>query len=184
MPLRLLLALTLLLGAPLTGAAEEPRRATPISMVHSDTRALDLAPGARVGWHEPSIMLFEDERFANQPISGVLRGEVARALTQRGLTIVEEGEDSDYLVGMLLAMTDTVSDDEILQRFGVLPGLVIHGEAEEFEKGTIVLTLLNPVTLAMEWRVVVQGFANLESTPQERRARVRHLVDSMLAPLP
>ena len=118
-----------------------------------------------------------------------MRGAISAVMQAKGYHQVSASELPDLLIGYGVALGDTMSDSEILQRVGLVPGVSVQGvDMSRFEKGSVLLLVFDPKLRAPSWRMLAQGFAPLErdNTLAERQAdeRLARVINKMLGNLP
>lgn len=126
---------------------------------HND--ASSLAGLKTYGWLQTSASPGEDVRVNNLEVNTSVVKAVDRNLTRKGYQKVESGP-ADFLVTWFGAIEKNVkveSIDHFYKSHGygaVVKGAVLQGEGEsairEYEEGTILIDILNPLTHEMLWR--------------------------------
>lgn len=89
-------------------------------------------------------------------------------------------------IGYVAALKTALDDNAIEQTYGVRPGL-IEGEIDQrkFEKGTVIVDLIEPVSGRLIWRGAGQSLATLEDIPPElRKQRVHQFIKNLFSALP
>lgn len=80
----------------------------------------------------------------------------------------------DFYVGYGIALKKDFSDQELNEKFGVLPGLQ---DIDDMERGSFLIYIEDVVMAKPVWRGAVQGFVQDEFSAQEREQRVANVVE-------
>jgi len=130
-------------------------------------------PGSGVSLHNPDV----DSGF----VEAVIRDAIEAELEKRGWNRGSSGS-SDMFVGYVAALSEEMSDVDLVRRFGLSPGLssagVRHG------KGSLVILVSRPGNSALAWRGVAQALADLELSDETREQRVRGAVNVLVSSIP
>ena len=115
----------------------------------------------------------------------LLKKGIVNVLIEKGYQFSENALGADYTIAYTAGHESALSDDEALQTFGVLPGLVVNKDsAQNVEKGTLVIDVINQKTGRLHWRSSGQTLAKLEQMPlQQRQQRVNQFIKMMLSDL-
>jgi len=129
--------------------------------------------GSGVSLHNPAV----DSGF----VEAVIRDAIEVELAERGWTR-GSSSGSDMFVGYVAALSEEMSDSDLIRRFGLSPGLssagIRHG------KGSLVLLVSTPGNSAPAWRGVAQALADLELSNEVREQRVRGAVNVLVSNIP
>ena len=70
-------------------------------------------------------------------------------------------------------------------RYGVQPGLAgASPDPGRYEKGTLIITVVDRRSGLVAWRSALQGFASQNISEETRRERINDIVTRMLAGIP
>ncbi len=125
-----------------------------------------------------------DPRLDQQQVQEEIRNAIAAVMQEKGYTYEPELAQADLVMGFVLALESGVSDEQLIAKFGLSPGLVSISHDGRYEKATLVLGAMATDTETIFWKSMLQGFADFERTQQESERRVDGLVAQMLAELP
>lgn len=148
------------------------------------TSAPDFAPqrGETVAWRD-SITVHAP---AGQPVSDTvvadLKAKIDTQLVAKGYAFSPAGSQPDYLIHGVIVLGNDLNEHQLRDVLGFEPGLVAH--SQNYEKGSLLLMLVDPNKFTTDWRGVVQVFTSLELTPEERDQRFDYIIRSLLRPLP
>ncbi|MCX2982657.1 DUF4136 domain-containing protein [Halieaceae bacterium IMCC14734] len=111
-----------------------------------------------------------------------------RALTMRGLTLVEKREDADILISWLLVtkeQTDVRSynSTSYYQCWGCGPA-VSDVSVRQYTQGTLIVDMVDPEMRKSVWRSVVQSKLNAEHELEGQQERFNNVAEHMMAAYP
>ncbi len=98
-------------------------------------------------------------------------------LQAKGFVYSSTGK-ADFSVGYGLALDKDFNDEQINDKFGVMPGLIA---ADDLEKGSFIIYIEDSAMAKRVWRGAVQGFVQEGSSEQERHQRVTKMVNTVLS---
>lgn len=148
------------------------------SVTYSERR---LPESARYSWLPAAEKYYEDARFKNSPIQLYFKEAIQQNLNNRGYRLASSAADSDFLVGYVIALESSLKDEEINRQYQLNPGL--PGQAvnsNQYEKGTLIIDLIDPGSKRSMWRGAMQGFARFDTVEEVRKNRINLFVDRLL----
>ena len=151
---------------------------TIVSVTYSEKR---LPNSASFSWLPTAVKYYEDARLKNSPVQSYFQEAIRQNLNNRGYRFFSSATDSDFLVGYVLALESSLKDEEISEKYQLNPGL--PGQAvnsNQYEKGTLIIDLIDPGTKRSMWRGAMQGFAKFEIKEEDRKKRINLFVDRLL----
>lgn len=104
--------------------------------------------------------------------------KITKSLQQHGYQLGSSNDVPDFYVGFGVALSDDLSDKTISEKFGITPGLQ---EKDELEKGSFLIYVEDAAMQERVWRGAVQGFVQMDLSEEERKTRVEHVVNVVLA---
>lgn len=114
---------------------------------------------------------YEDPRFDDKKIGDFLREGIASVMEQKGYKVVED--DGQYEIAYVVATSQSLSDIEVSERFGVNPGMIGQStDPSVYDKGTIIVDIQDPGAKVSVWRSALQGYAAFETPDDVRRQRM------------
>ncbi len=139
----------------------------------------------RFAWHPSLARVAAEEGVNDDNVVGLMRASMTKAMEAKGYRLVSIDDSPDLLVGFGIALESEMSDAEILDKAGLVPGLSTVGvDADKHEKGSVLVALFHPRMAEPAWRVLAQGFTDSEQSRDERQQRVDELVSLMLGGVP
>lgn len=135
---------------------------------------------------EYTQVLFGENGKDDDHLQNYIHAELKKYLSIKGYKYTPNANSADLAIGFLFASVDDVADKNIEDKFGLLPGLSRQSVNDpRYEKGSLLLAILNSEEQSVYWRSAVQGFIDLEKTSEnESSARMQYILDRMLGGLP
>lgn len=131
-------------------------------------------------WRQGS-RLQPDPRLDAGKMDGMIRGALSDALADKGYELGTI-DASNLWVGYLGALESALDNVLLDKLFGVNPDWEsAGGKNRRFEKGTLVVDIVEARTGRGIWRGAVQADVTFELTDAERRRRIRQAVDMLMA---
>ena len=150
---------------------------TIVSVLYSDKV---LHESARFSWLPAAVKFYEDPRLKNSPIQLYFQEAIQQNLNKRGYRFVPSVVDSDFLVAYVLALENSLNDEEINEKYQLNPGLPRQKlNPNRYEKGTLIIDLIESGTKRSIWRGGMQGFAKFDIGEEERKKRINLFVDRL-----
>ncbi|QYK14529.1 DUF4136 domain-containing protein [Shewanella rhizosphaerae] len=145
--------------------------------------------GQAFALHPDFELLNVGEEVKPEQLKSRMRGAITAVMQAKGYRQVPASDSPDLLIGYGVALGDTMSDGEILQKVGLVPGVSAQGvDMRRFEKGSVLLLVFDPRLIEPSWRVLAQGFTplNQDSTlaAQQADERLTRVINKMLSELP
>ncbi|TEW53546.1 DUF4136 domain-containing protein [Psychromonas sp. RZ22] len=115
-----------------------------------------------------------------------IRSQITEYLRTKGYQYRENPKQADVVIGFLFALEDDVADQSIQEKFGLLPGLSrSHVNDPRYEKGTLLLAVLDNQQKEIYWRSAVQGFLDLKDDKMNSSgSRMQGILNMMLGDFP
>jgi hypothetical protein len=184
-----LLALVLLLSGctqqkPVVN--REPRvRAMPFTAVSTMDPMADLSSAVSFTWSPRMREIHSNPHEAEVLDQESLEKAISNALQKKGYEYTWRAGLADLRVGYLVVMNGVLTGKEINDRFGIQPGLNLQApDSVRYEKGTLVIDILDMKSGRTAWRGALQGFADLRISKEDRQERFDDMVMFMLARFP
>jgi hypothetical protein len=160
-------------------------RPMPFTAVSTMDPTADVSSAASFTWaprmQEIHSNPHEDELLDKE----TLEHAITNALQKKGYEYTWRAGHADLRVGYLVVMNGVLSGKEINDRFGIQPGLNLQApDTVRYEKGTLVIDIIDMKTGRTAWRGALQGFADLEISKEDRQERFDAMVMFMLARFP
>ncbi|ABV36105.1 conserved hypothetical protein [Shewanella sediminis HAW-EB3] len=139
----------------------------------------------RFAWHPALARVATEKGVNDDKVVDLMRTAMTKVMEAKGYHLVSIDDSPDLLLGFGIALESEMSDAEILDRAGLVPGLSTIGvDADKHEKGSVLVALFHPRMAEPAWRVLAQGFTDSEQDKDERQQRVDELVSLMLGAVP
>ncbi len=139
--------------------------------------------------HPDFELLNVGEEVKPEQLKSRMRGAITAVMQTKGYRQVPATDSPDLLIGYGVALGDTMSNSEILQKVGLVPGVSAQGgDMRRFEKGSVLLLVFDPRLIEPSWRVLAQGFTPLTQdhtlAAQQADERLARVINKMLSELP
>lgn len=180
----LLTGLSMLAGCSTTDNAEAEMTATRTTMVTTGDLELLSHSTKAFAWHPDMFAVHASDEVDSQAVIKHMKAAIAQAMQAKGYHLASVYESPSVLVGFGVALESEMSDKEILKRAGLVAGLSTAGVDDEYEKGSVLVALFSPHSTMPVWRVLAQGFTDLDNSPEQREQRFERLLSTMLKPVP
>ena len=132
-------------------------------------------------WSPRSIYVYEDERFKGFPMKETFEKAAYDRLTANSFTYVSNMDDARLVVGYALALESALSDVDLNILYGLNPGFKgVSSDKDKYEKGTIIIDIIEARTRRMVWRGALQGMAVFDLSEEERRERFTLVINRLL----
>ena len=157
----------------------------PFTAVSTMDPLADVSSAVRFTWAPRMQEIHGDPNETELPDRQALENAISGALQKKGYEYTWRAGLADLKVGYLVVMNSALSGEEISDRFGIRPGLNLQSPDDvRYEKGTLVVDIIDVKTGRTAWRGALQGFADLEIPMQDRQERLNDMVAFMLARFP
>lgn len=156
----------------------------------------ELPPQAKTySWHPQLQKVFTDTRLPSESVLTYMQTRLQQQLQAKGYHYVDNANAADFLMGFGVSIGSTakgtapLSDAQILASAGLVAGLSTQGvDTQEYDKGSVLVAVfkpnpLNEVSEQLIWRVLAQGFADIDDKNQLKE-RFDGLIDEMLMSFP
>ena len=183
MKITCILSLVLFLGATDSRAGQGSGLGLSSIVSTTDPRFRVLA-GTSVVWKESAVKVYLDDQFDSQTITSIYRAAIESAIGEKGYRLATAGDDTDFELGFLLALSSNLDDDQIMRQFGFSPGLQGSPGDNRPKKGTLVIILIDPRNGRSMWRGAIQAFANPGASDDERQQRAKSAVGKLIGLMP
>lgn len=178
------MSLSLLSGGCVTEPVEQSTNPALRQTSVVSTSAPEFAPqkGETVAWKDAISVHAPDGLTVPQKLVDDLKAKIDTRLVAKGYAFTPMGQQPDYLIHGLIVMGNELNEHQLRDVLGFEPGLVSSGQ--KYEKGSLLLMLVDPNTQYTDWRAVVQVFTSQELSDEERDQRFDYIIRSLLRPLP
>lgn len=141
------------------------------------------------GLHPQFAKVRVDEESSIEAVQKQMSSAIQSAMQAKGYRYVPAGEPAQLLIGFGVALGDSMSDAEILNKVGLVPGVSEQGiDMGQYAKGSVLLLVFSGEDAVPSWRVLAQGFTELSQrpsiAPKQDNQRLDRVVAKMLASMP
>jgi len=112
-----------------------------------------------------------------QMIYRIYTDAIISDLKENGFTNTSTPKQAAFHVGFGIALANDLSDEKIIKKFGITPGL---SEQKNSKKGSFLIYIEDVKTGARVWRGIAQGFAHKELSQEQRKKRATVVVSSVM----
>jgi hypothetical protein len=160
-------------------------RAMPFTAVSTMDPMADVSSAASFTWASRMREIHSNPHEAEVLDQESLENAISNALQKKGYKYTWRAGLADLRVGYLVVMNGVLTGKEINDRFGIQPGLNLQApDTVRYEKGTLVIDIVDIKTGRTAWRGALQGFADLRISKEDRQERFDDMVMFMLARFP
>lgn len=178
----ILMSFMVLSGCSTSTATDIP--VTRTTMVTSGELSL-LSHSSKVfGWHPTMFKVHAPDSINSDAVVKLMQEAIIKTMEAKGYHLANAHETPSVLIGFGLALESEMSDKEILKRAGLVAGLSTDGVDDKYEKGSVLVALFSPYNSMPIWRVLAQGFTELDKKSADREQRFERLISRMLTPVP
>ena len=125
-----------------------------------------------------------DERIDQGKLDNLLKDTIRDTMERKGF-VQGLTSKSDLMVGYVIALKSTMNDMDINALYdfntGWAPG---SGTAQKYDKGMLIIDVIDGRTRQPLWRGAVQANVNLDLSEKIRIQRIQMVVERLLANLP
>ena len=132
-------------------------------------------------WQKNSQKVIQNPNIDANSIQYILASSIQGAFLEKQYQFVSQ--NGDYQVAFLVALESGLDDEAIAKTYGIVPGLSASKEPDNYEKGTIVIDIIETSRNQRVWRGVLQGFAQLDIDIRTRQQRVKAAIKQLLSKL-
>ncbi|WP_220720489.1 DUF4136 domain-containing protein [Agarivorans litoreus] len=185
MRLKMLLFLFLpLLFACVSAEQAEAPKTRFVTVVTGDTESLESSSG-RYAWHPSVGKTYLDKAEDEALLLTELRKSITKVMTEKGYTQVSLEQQPDFLIGVAAALESQMSDQQILERAGMMAGMSSNSlDPKLYQKGSIMVALFQTEDTSPFWRVLGQGMAPIKVPLSERKQRIESAIEGLLQYIP
>jgi hypothetical protein len=157
----------------------------PFTAVSTMDPMADLSSAVSFTWSPRMREIHSNPHEAEVLDQESLEKAISNALQKKGYEYTWRAGLADLRVGYLVVMNGVLTGKEINDRFGIQPGLNLQApDTVRYEKGTLVIDIVDMNTGRTAWRGALQGFADLRISKEDRQERFDDMVMFMLARFP
>ena len=135
-------------------------------------------------WSDKSRYVYDDERLGGFPLKDKFQSDIKDKLTANGYIFSDNENKASMVVGYVIALESSLNDMDINSLYGINPGYINKDNTKlgnDYEKGTIIIDILEARTQRSIWRGAIQGMAEFGIPDSERETRLKSAVDTLLS---
>lgn len=152
------------------------------SVVSTSDPNFQPQPGETVAWGGDIAVHRPDGTEVDPAIINTIVSNINTNLKNKGYRFAPQGAQPDYWIQGILVLGNQLNETQLRDVLGFEPGLVAHNQ--DYQKGSLLLLLVDPNTRSTDWRAVVQVFTAQELPEDVRKQRLEYIIRSLLRPLP
>ena len=182
-----MLALVMLGCAQQQTSSEQAAKvqATPFSVVATGDSNFNASQAQTFSWSSSMQELTGVPRLNDVALRDMLKASISDNLNAKGYRYQGEQGPGDLVVGYSVSLDDSEMNSDAARRSGVIPSLNFSTpDPEKYEKGTIVIEVIQSTNGIVAWRSALQGFSIIDLDDADRRKRLDGMVQRMLSGLP
>jgi hypothetical protein len=156
-------------------------------LVISSAEPADVLPAfVTFSWNEQySAVLSAADSAQKSSVNDFIRNEVMTYLQKKGYQYQADASKADVVIGFLLALQDSVADNGLQERFGLLPSRKKNMVRRGYKEGTFLLTVLDAELKKVYWRSALLGGSALKKEiTEQNRDYMQVILHSMLGGFP
>ena len=141
--------------------------------------------GSTFAWLPEAVRFYEDDRLEKSQVKELIEKEIVKNISAKEMNFVESVNGSSYAIAYTAALESSLDDEQIIQRFGLLPGNTqIPTDDANIEKGSLIIYVFNTRTDSVIWRSAAQVGVHFDMTDEQRKERVERIVAEMFQTFP
>jgi hypothetical protein len=185
-----ILGLTLLLVAGLQqhtlASEDEVQNTMPKFLAATNSKpGLVIPRSAKFSWLFSDVDIKADAPVTEKGIKDIIQEEIEKAMQAKGFSVAASGKPADFFIAYTAATESTLDDDTLLRRYKVSPGYHVGKEEDSvYEKGTLVIHIVNAETRETVWQSAAQGGVQEGISDAQRHSNIGKIVTVMLSRLP
>ncbi len=156
--------------------------------VVSSAKPADVLPAFNTfTWSdEYSLVLSAINDDSERDFQIYIRNEIVRYLKAKGYVYQPDRIQADVVIGYLFALEDDLADQKTQDKFGLLPKISNQGVTDKrYEKGSVLLAVLDTKLKKVYWRSAMQGFVDFEKDKEDKMTdNIQIVLDMMMGGFP
>jgi hypothetical protein len=137
--------------------------------------------GGRFDWLPGAVKFIDNPKLKGAPVDRLIQNAITKTLTDMGYQQSGQGSQTDFYVGYIAALEESLDDATINKTFGINPGFIVTGnDTANYEKGTLIIDIVNARTNITIWRGALQAEVHFDRSNEERKKRIELAVARLL----
>ena len=144
-----------------------------------------VSKGSTFAWLPEAMHFYEDKRLENEPLKLLLETEIVKNIKQQEMIFVDSVNGAKYSIAYTAALESSLGDSDIIQRYGLLPGISQLPENDaNVEKGSFILYVFENNSGDIIWRSAAQVGVAFDMPMEKRKERVIRVMAEMFQTFP
>ena len=136
-------------------------------------------------WLPDAVRFYKDDRLEKSQVKELIEKEIVKNISDKEMFFVESVNGASYAVAYTAALESSLDDEQIIQRYGLLPGNTqIPTDDANIEKGSLIIYVYNTRTASVIWRSAAQVGVHFDMSDEQRKERVERIVAEMFQSFP
>ncbi|MEJ2114802.1 MAG: DUF4136 domain-containing protein [Gammaproteobacteria bacterium] len=128
---------------------------------------------------------FDLPRFKDKNVQEQLDKEITEKLDSYGINLDSTNNSSSYLLNYTILLGDTASQNKIEELYTEETELEnISKDTAKFEQGKLLISIRDRDSHKAIWQNSVEGLANLDMSDENRKQRIKFIVDEAFKTFP
>jgi len=137
--------------------------------------------GGQFDWLPGAVKFIDNPKLKHVPIEHLIQNSIVKTLNDMGYQQSGQGSQTDFYVGYIAALEESLDDATINKTFGINPGFIVANKDQgNYEKGTLIIDIVNARTKITVWRGALQAEVHFDRTDEERKTRIELAVSRLL----
>lgn len=174
----------ILLGLILSYVNDVSAEPNPYAVISVSNPEIKVLSSNIFSWSDKSRYVYDDDRLGGFPLKEKFQSDIKIKLSSNGYVFSENKDNASMVIGYVIALESSLNDMDINSLYGINPGYINKDKTKqgnEYEKGTIIIDILEARTYRSIWRGAIQGMAEFGISDAERETRLKSAVDRLLS---
>ncbi|WP_417697272.1 DUF4136 domain-containing protein [Psychromonas sp.] len=158
----------------------------PLTLVSSGKPSKVLPSFTTYSWDDDYNFVLAKEEATMLVLTPYIRQQIEQYMRTKGYQLVDNPDQAEMVIGFLFAADDVVANNQVEQRFGLVPGTVREkGLDPRYKKGAFMLSALDNRGKKIYWRAALKGFTQLERDKAiNKGTQMQYILSMMLGDFP
>jgi len=161
-------------------------RAMPFNIVSAGDSKADVSSARTYSWAQGMQVVSADPGLGDARLQTDMKTAISKTMTEKGYQPAAAGVPGDLQVGYIITLNGVPAEKEATDAYGGVQASinVPNPDPARYEKGTLVIDIVDAHSGRTAWRSALQGFASFQISEEQRRQRINEMVQRMLSGLP
>ena len=158
----------------------------PLTLVSSGKPSKVLPSFTTYSWNDDFNFVLAKEEATMLVLTPYIREQIEKYMSSKGYQLVDNPDQAEMVIGFLFAADDVIANNQVEQRFGLIPGTVRgKGSDPRYKKGSLILSAMDNRTTKIYWRSAVRGFSDLERDKATTKgSKMQYILSMILGDFP